>query len=935
MTPQRWSHIEDLFARAIEIPESDRPRFLDEVCAGDVAMRKELESLLACDAPASPLIRPLAARAGEFTDMTDRKIGPYRLTRLLGHGGMGSVYLAIRDDDHFRKDVALKLLKRGMDTDFMLARFRQERQILANLDHPFIARLLDGGATADGLPYFVLEYVDGLAITKYCAAKTIPEKLAVFRLVCEAVQYAHQNLVVHRDLKPGNILITKEGVPKLLDFGIAKLITPEPLAGEQTVTRSELRMMTPGYASPEQAMGLTISTASDVYALGAVLYGLLTGRHPHRFTSVSPAEMVRTICEVEPEKPSVAVLKDEALPIRLRQQQSRQIAGDLDTIILTAMRKEPQRRYPSAAELSEDLRRYLDGLPITAREDSFTYRFGKFIRRNRLGVAAGVLLAASLVGGIVATSVQARRAERRFALVRQLANTILFDLHDQMERLPGSTALRASTVQTVVRYLDSLALDAERDPSLEIEIADAYRRVASVEGHPFRQNLGKTRESLMHFEKALEIYDRLADRPEIRARAMEALIGANIEAGDVEARTGNHAAAEARIQKVAAVAEDVASRDKTLLSADTWIYVYFRLGDAEARRGASNAALDYYRQALTTAQNWSASDRSPNARGTLRGAYARLAGAQLATGDLYGARSSYQIALKATEENLRQPDATNQERSYLHSSHQGLAAVLGNPEELNFGDNATALSHYRTAMKLVETHSAADRSDVQGFGDMSGVYLNVGATVTDPAESLALYQKAIAMSQDLSVRNPANIEYRRDLALGLLGAGRALHQLRRNREALDHLRRMEDLARPLIAGNPDNIPWVRTTGAVHTITADVLRQLGEEDAALRKLNEGLAFNGSLRVRAPGYLYLERDQADLFEAFGRYYGGVAARPGKQRGELQAEARSWYRKSQLIWQDWMSRKVGAPYASRRANEVSAALASLEGQSPSAEK
>src|SRR5262245_18360734 len=285
MRVERWSQIEELFLRAIEVPAEQRGEFLEEVCGGDESLRRELESLLACDAPERPLVsatflsasqREVVGSEDGTVEMAGHRIGPCRVVRLLGSGGMRSVYLAVRDDDHFQKEVAIKLLKRGMDTDFILYRFRQERQILASLEHPYMARLLDGGATDSGLPYFVMEYVDGSPITRYCGERQldISERLRLFRLVCEAVQYAHQHLVIHRDLKPGNILITQERIPKLLDFGIAKLMHAQPNQA-MTITRPEHRMMTPDYASPEQMLGQQMSTASDIYSLGAVLYELL------------------------------------------------------------------------------------------------------------------------------------------------------------------------------------------------------------------------------------------------------------------------------------------------------------------------------------------------------------------------------------------------------------------------------------------------------------------------------------------------------------------------------------------------------------------------------------------------------------------------------------------------------------------------------------
>ncbi len=331
---------------------------------------------------------------------------------------MGAVYLATRADDEYRKQVAVKVVKRGMDTDAILRRFRNERQILANLDHPHIAKLLDGGTTEDGLSYFVMDYVEGLPIDVYCDARRLPiiERLKLFRTACSAVHYAHQHHVVHRDLKPSNILVTAEGVPKLLDFGIAKLLDPEVSARTIKPTAG-LRPMTPDYASPEQVRGEAITPASDVYSLGVMLYELLTGHRPYHVQSATPQEAERVICEQEPEKPSVVVgrcsaglqpgsaaLKGGATdgtpesvtetrgesPEKLR----RQLRGDLDNIVLMALRKEPERRYASIEQFSEDIRRYLQGRPVRSRPDTLAYRSGKFIRRNRTGVLASVLTAA-------------------------------------------------------------------------------------------------------------------------------------------------------------------------------------------------------------------------------------------------------------------------------------------------------------------------------------------------------------------------------------------------------------------------------------------------------------------------------------------------------------------------------------------------------------
>jgi serine/threonine protein kinase/tetratricopeptide (TPR) repeat protein len=362
-----------------------------------------------------------------------QRLGQYQIVREIGRGGMGTVYLAARADERYQKFVAIKVVRRGMDSADILRRFRNEAQILANLDHPNIARLLDGGTTHDGgLPYLVMEYVEGTPVTDYCDRHRLPtrERLQLFRTICDAVQHAHQNLVVHRDLKPSNILITEEGTPKLLDFGIAKVLDPEfsTLSTDHTITG--LRVLTPDYASPEQVRGEKLTTTSDVYSLGIVLYELLTGHRPYRSTGTPPHELARVICDQEPMRPSTAIANieivthDEAKshtitpesvsgargtqPNKLR----RRLSGDLDNIILMALRKEPVRRYATVSQFSEDISRHLDRLPVIARKGIFRYRVAKFVRRNRIGVAAAVIVLLSLLGGIVATSWQARVARR-------------------------------------------------------------------------------------------------------------------------------------------------------------------------------------------------------------------------------------------------------------------------------------------------------------------------------------------------------------------------------------------------------------------------------------------------------------------------------------------------------------------------------------------
>src|SRR6185436_4327410 len=415
MKPDRWERIKLVFSEAAEQPAADRAAFVRSRCHGDESLAVEVEVLLGAHDQAGSFIetppydetKMLSGRARD--NMIGRRVGAYVLVSEIGRGGMGSVYLASRADEQFRKRVAIKLVNSGLDHESIIRRFLNEQQILASLDHPNIARLLDGGTTDDGLPYFVMEYVEGMPIRDYCDSRrlTTVERVKLFGSVCSAVHYAHQNLIVHRDIKPSNILITGDGTVKLLDFGIAKLIGASSSFGETTLASA--RVMTPEYASPEQARGETFTTSSDVYSLGVLLYELLSGHRPYRIVTTSPLEIIQAICEQEPDRPSTAVGRTETTntsggmaevtpetvskardsqPDRLR----RQLEGDLDNIVLKAMRKEPQRRYSSVEQFSEDLRRYLDGLPVIARRDTFSYRAGKFIRRNKFGVTAAAVI---------------------------------------------------------------------------------------------------------------------------------------------------------------------------------------------------------------------------------------------------------------------------------------------------------------------------------------------------------------------------------------------------------------------------------------------------------------------------------------------------------------------------------------------------------------
>jgi serine/threonine protein kinase len=450
--------VEDVLAAVLVRPAGERLEFLDRVCGDDPSLRDAVASRLAAHvqteiiAPASPSDTPAQLAGG--ADAENSRVGAYRLVREIGRGGMGVVYLAARADDQFQHEVAIKLMRLGRDTSLARQRFHTERQILANLDHPGIARLLDGGVSEDGLPYLVMEKVEGPPIDRYCEERrlSIRERLELFVRVCAAVHYAHQRLVVHRDIKPANILVTASGQPKLLDFGIARLLPSEEETADRTAT--VVQVFTREYASPEQISGETITTASDVYTLGVLLYRLLTGRHPYDFATRQPHDMARVICEVEPERPSTATqerapdLETAAAPLPApfagasgRDVRTR-LRGDVDNIVLMALRKDPARRYTSVEQFADDIERHLKGLPVIARPATFAYRASKFVARNRLAVAAGFLILLSLLGGIAATAWQARAARLEKARSEAIKDFLvdILEYSNPMLNASGKTA---------------------------------------------------------------------------------------------------------------------------------------------------------------------------------------------------------------------------------------------------------------------------------------------------------------------------------------------------------------------------------------------------------------------------------------------------------------------------------------------------------------
>jgi non-specific serine/threonine protein kinase/serine/threonine-protein kinase len=801
----------------------------------------------------------------------DARLGPYRLIREIGHGGMGTVYLGVRDDDAFQKRVAIKVLRRGMDTDSIVRRFRHERQILASLEHPFIASLLDGGSTSDGRPYFAMEYVEGQPIVDYCDTRRLdtPARLALFRHVCTAVQYAHQNLVIHRDIKPANVLVMADGTPKLLDFGIAKLLNPE--LGGQTLapTAPGLQLMTPEYASPEQVRGEAVTTASDVYSLGVLLYELLAGRLPYRLTSRSQADIVRIVCESEPIRPSTAITlidrdpAGEAPPTgepvvesgeatkrgrrvtvdadRLR----RQLAGDLDTIVLKALSKEPQRRYASVDQFAEDVRRHLAGLPVMARKDTWGYRTTKFVRRNRAIVGAGVITFAVLVAGVIATTWQARvaraeraRAEQRFGDVRQLAHAFLFDFHDSIADLEGSTPARKLVVTKGLEYLDRLAGDAGDRVDLRRDIAAAYVKVGDVQGRPFTPNLGDTAGALASYRKAVALYESI---------------------------TGDAARAEA------------VRRDLAL--------AYVHLSDVLAAAGKTADSLSFAQKGLAIERELSSDPTdSPEARRALVASYNRVGDMLAATGNVTAALEHRRTALAIMEAVAAAAPQDPANIRQLGVAYHKLGNTLGNPNAPNVGDATGALAALERSAEIFRNASAQFPSNATFRRNHAVAESNVADVLFAMKrvdEGLARERRSLAVYEAQAAADPANAVAQNDLAMGFSKMAQFLDATGQTAAGLASQQRATDIHRRLTVADPGSSDMKKELAADYNREATLQARLGMREQSFANHARAVDISRELSAANPSdyelRFALALAQAERADAYVRFARAAAGRP----------------------------------------------------------
>ncbi|MEO8028148.1 MAG: serine/threonine-protein kinase, partial [Bryobacteraceae bacterium] len=844
--------------------------------------------------------------------VAERRIGPYRLIRELGQGGMGTVYLAERDDEHYQSSVAIKLIRPGMDTDFILARFKRERQILAHLKHVNIPRLLDGGTTEDRMPYLVMEYIEGCWITEYCQLYSlgIEQKLKLFIDVCSAVECAHRNFVVHRDLKPGNILVDSHGVAKLLDFGICKLLHADPMSSGETMAA----MLTPDYASPEQIKGDPVTIASDVYSLGAVLYELLTGQRPHRIERYTPAEVERAICVDDTAQPS-SVAREPAV--------ARKLVGDLDNIVLRALEKTPERRYPTAAAFAADIQRYLDHIPVVARAQTIRYRAMRFAQRHSVGLLATAAVAVAMIAGTVISVRQARLAEYRLQLVRGLANKFVFEVHDAVAPLPGSTKARELIFKTGIEYLDALSKNARGDTQLESELADAYLRIGDVQGNGSSANLGNSKMALASYEKAKALLDAaIKKRPEDAAIA-KARTSAYRKIGNIYEETRSLPEALVNYEEALSLGEPLLRLDKSAAIRAVLSNVHLDVSRINRNFGRAEKARDHAKAALALSKEAIALQPGDlTMQQSISSAHSALGMAEATLNRLPEALAEYRLSVAKIEELLAgRPNDTSLQRG-LMLAYGHVGDVLGYPPLQNLGDTEGAIAAYEKVAGLARTIYERDLADLRATTDY-GIALSRLAAVIPRSEAkrkLEVQRRSIKILSDGAKVDPANTVFGMYLGVMYEEEGDSLESEGDLAGAMRAWRQSAAFADRFMRRRQPAVMY--TAVSVHRKLGALAARASRGAAAVAHAQIALHVGSDAKDGSTGATTLLPRRA---AAVGGIYAALARSPVKQDGDRE-EARKWLSESVKLWNEAKNKPgFGKPHA-RMLKEVETALVEL---------
>lgn len=766
MTPEKWKKIKASLSAVIDLPAGERAAFLDRET--DSAVRHDVEKLFAAYKSSDGFIeKPLLIEQGmadgdDRNDLIGNHVENYLILKRIGSGGMGAVYLAERVNSDFKQKVALKLIKRGMDSEAIIKRFAIERRILSTLNHPNIAQLLDGGISSEGLPFFVMEFVDGKPLNQFCLENHVPlgKRLQIFRQICSAVEHAHKNLVIHRDLKPSNVLVTEDGTPKLLDFGIAKLLSDDGFETANTATQG--KMFTPEYASPEQILGKTVTTATDVYSLGVILYELLAQHRPFDVKGKSYEEIIRNVCETEPPKPS-ETLGNHYLTVEnepeIAQIPKNQLRGDLDNIILKALRKEPSERYGSVQQFAEDISRFLNGLPVLARPQTRQYRFGKFVKRHKAGVLAAALILISLIGGIsVATwqAIVARRerakADLRFNDVRQLANSVIFDYQDRLKELAGSTEIQEKMISDAVAYLDRLSAESSQDLDLQMELAKAYVKIGDIQGNTGNLNRGQFDLAKESYLKALELYESAAQKNQSDSAVFNQLAENYKKLAGVERIEGNSGESVFYFEKSVETYRkslEIKPDDTTSMQGLAWSQI--NIATLHEEPNQVDASLAMCREAVEIFEKLAAKEPdNEKLQNNLPNAYEALADILMAKPEKRGeALKIYETVLALFQEKQRQNPNDLELKQRIALEHSYIADALDSTDKA-----ADATASYRKSLELYDEVVKIDAKNEYAVMERSYVKVMFGKFLVKQGKS----SEAIEILQEPLKVLPARFE---------------------------------------------------------------------------------------------------------------------------------------------------------------------------------
>lgn len=877
---QRFENAKDIFMRALDVPAEKQQAFIESECAGDAELLAEVRSLLRHHAQetGSISVHPTTGIPHSAQPEQLPSVPGYRIVRSLGRGGMGMVYLASRESGSFSHRVALKVIKKGMDSDDVIARFENERRVLSAMNHPNIARLFDGGTTEDGRPYFVMEYIEGVPIDEYCDRRrlSIDERLKLFKDVCAAVQYAHANLIVHRDLKPANILVTESGSVKLLDFGIAKLLNPQLPIMLGDPTAPEMRIMTPEYASPEQVRGETITTASDVYSLGVLLYELMTGRRPYQIKMRVREEIERVVCQEEPERPSTAISHISEAPATsttavassksvtpgtvssLRNVRPdtlrRRLSGDLDNIILMALRKEPQRRYPSAEKLWDDLDKHLQGLPVSARPSSFGYRSSKFIRRHRapLAIAASVVIAAigTLAALLQQKSVEANHlraevaeaslliaerdreaaeaeamyarnlAKQREDAARALLHELLGRLHTSIEKLDDAIEARQIIAEISLPYLQMLSESREyRDsPELLRELATAWNRRGKLLAGLRTPGVRDTEGALASFAASVELRAAAGpDSPE-EQRLLEA---ESIQLADLLVRSGRYSEADGYYKMAIKLREALLNDNPTArnkLDVSIALNAYGRLLSRLDKRDELRVSYDRSLQLMREV-----SAESPNHLPLLREltiAINRRAELHKIEGEFEEAIELYMESLTHRQRIVDEGDENARSRRDLANGHGFLARALLEAQRLDEAEQHAML--YFNASVHGATLTPNDGRLAEDVARASELRGDVAMARGDFEAAHARYEAAEQRFAALSDANPTDLSSAQLVSTAREKVAKALDESQQMAAAIERLRAALDITTRLVEQAPEAVDFQQDLARQQAMLDDMI-----------------------------------------------------------------------------------------------------------------